>query len=333
MDQIRKKAALDAITRAQQSLSTLAEIINNPSAVKIEEPKAPEPAAPKPPSPQEKPAGKTRNLYANSLPLEDLGPTPDLSDADWPEAIPQNLIVEDKAEPEKQFRALQACGIMNNLGVKFEEAKVLDFGCGEGHITREIGNHAAKVVGYDITPNEKWVVKETDVCTYTEYFEQVQAQAPYDIIIAYDVLDHAVRLEPVELLKRCRAMLSDDGKVFVRFHPWTSRTGGHLYDQKNKAYAHLAITAAEYSNMMLTLPTELGSRYNIKVNRPRATYEGWIKDAGLQILETKAKSTKVEDYFDSLMDRIIGVTWAGKIPVEKAKKIMELQTLDYLLSK
>ena len=120
--------------------------------------------------------------------------------------------------------------------------------------------------------------------------------------------------------------------IFVRFHPWTSRDGGHLYDQLNKAFVHLVFTPDELAQMGVSV-TEAGAKANQRIVRPLATYNGWINKAGLIVKERTAKTAEVEPFFEELLPRINEVSWGGKCELETITKIMQTESVDFVLEK
>jgi len=266
-------------------------------------------------------------------PKVELGPVPDYANDDWPKAIDSDLIV-GQGEIEKQFRATQ---IVELIGFLTKDLSVLDFGCGEGHVAHEISQTANKVVGFDKKRYESWdEIVGSNLFFITDY-NIIKQHAPYDLIILYDVVDHMLG-DHALTLKRLGQLLNSDGKIFIRTHPWTSRHGSHLYEKINKAYLHLAVTPDEVSDIpwdtgVSTLATSAPGEveYTHKIARPMGAYESWFKHANLEIVSKDVQHGTVEEFFDELLDRIIEITWNGKIDKETAKKIMSIEFIDYVL--
>jgi 2-polyprenyl-3-methyl-5-hydroxy-6-metoxy-1,4-benzoquinol methylase len=256
-----------------------------------------------------------------SIPEAELGPIPDYTDDDWPKAIDSDFIV-GQGEIEKQFRATQ---IVESIEFVTKDLSVLDFGCGEGHVAHEISQTANKVVGFDKERYESWDAKIADNLFFITDHNIIKSHAPYDLIILYDVIDHMLG-DHALTLKRLGQLLNDDGKIFIRAHPWTSRHGSHLYEKINKAYLHLIVTPDEVSDI------PWGEvEYTHKIVRPMGAYESWFKHANLEIISKDVQHGAIEEFFDELLDRIIKITWNGKIDRETAKKIMSIEFIDYVL--
>ncbi len=317
MDKQTTDLALATLDRLEGSIKTLKSLLTG---------KPPETEKP-PKSTDKKPESrKSKFQIAQSLPTDQLSPLPDINNDNWPQAVLPHLIISDKhpdATIKKQFRAVQMIGLM---GVP-TGARILDCGCGEGHVANEMANNN-EVIGYDITSSPIWNTLDRFNLTFTTSREIVTARKPFDFITLYDVIDHLEGVSPEEFLSWIISLLSENGKVFVRCHPWTSAHGGHLYETMNKAYIHLALTADEIAQAGLQpLP-------NLKIVRPLATYDKLIENAGFVINNRKGYSDPVPKYFSGeLLDRIVNVTWRGAIDHETALKIMSNQFIDYTLSR
>jgi 2-polyprenyl-3-methyl-5-hydroxy-6-metoxy-1,4-benzoquinol methylase len=323
MDQAKREALKLTIERLENSIITLREIIgiNFPSKVAV---------------PQKQHVVKSKKNVASSLPANFLSPTPDHKDENWPQAMHPHLILTDKGDVEKQFRALQIANLIRQFGIDIEDQRILDVGCGEGHITAQLAIWAKDVIGYDISSSFNWDNRQIADFFGTVNFSSnpafVENQDSFDVVILFDVLDHIIRMEPTSLLQWCADRLSEDGKIFIRFHPWSSRHGGHIYDKLNKAFAHLVYTSDELAKLGIII-TEPGAKTNQKIIKPLATYEKWIKNSGLVSVNRKLNVTKIEPYVEKLLPRINEVSWAGRGDLEKILKIIKIDSVDYILAK
>ncbi len=268
---------------------------------------------------------KAPNLSAFSVSAAELGPMPDYKLSDWPEAIDQKMIIKKDNKAEQKFRALQ---IINHVREPLKDKKVLDIGCGNGYVAAE-ASHAAKfVLGYDIQEDPMWSDHKTNNLKLTTNIEHIKEHGPFDLIILYDVLDHVVATTPLDIIQMAGEALSEDGCIFVRTHPWTSRTGGHIYEQHNKAYVHLILTPDEMAREGIEIEP------NTKIIRPMAAYELWFGEANLLVADRKSKTNLVENYFsDTIIDRIVKINWGNKIDFDTARKIMGNHFIDYKLKK
>jgi len=210
----------------------------------------------------------------------------------WPQAVFQVQIADENSEKDKDERAES---IVETLLPSLVGKKFLDFGCGEGHIANYASKSADLSVGYDIVKNQKsrfcWE-SEGDKVLLTTDIEKARAKGLFDLILLYDVLDHAQESTPQEILNLARSMLADDGKIYLRTHPWTSRHGGHAYRKINKAFVHLVFTEDE----LLQLGIEL--ECNLKVKAPVSTCKSWLKESGLKnSIDPELDRQEVETFF------------------------------------
>lgn len=324
-DKAQNDLMLQTITNIEAQLKVLRSCLSAPAGQLTSE-KAPagKSANKSDGNPEAKRNGKRRFVTAESLPANQLGPIPDYTATDWPMAAPEQMIVRSDSEEAKRFRAMQIIAL---LGMALQGKTVLDCGCGDGFVANELGNQT-KSVGYDIAVSPIWDRLTTPNVSYSTD-KSVIEKNKYDVIILYDVIDHLEREDPITFLEWLASLLAPNGQIFVRAHPWTSRTGGHLYEQTNKAFLHLALTPDELVKEGLKLP------YNLKLIRPMASYELMFRGANLTIEARKATTEPVEQFFsDSILDRIIKTTWKGAMAdKESYLKIMANSFIDYRLSR
>lgn len=191
----------------------------------------------------------------------------------WPAAVYPHLILDD--DESSQIERAEVV-IEQMLGNSIIGKKFLDFGCGEGFVPHVASKSASMAVGYDID-EVKWErFRTTDSFMLTSDFQTAARQGPYDAILLFDVLDHVIDEDPVAILKDLREILKDDGTMYIRFHPWTSRHATHVYKTINKAYAHMLFSEDELREMgAMPLPCR-------KIIHPIITYEEWFTKAGLK---------------------------------------------------
>ncbi len=264
-------------------------------------------------------------VLAESLPEHELGPIPNWESDDWPEAIPEYLIVRmDAPDAEKRFRAIQ---IVSMLDHDLTGLRCLDLGCGTGHIAVEMASKAHSVVGYDIVPQKSWSKFQNSPVFFTSSKEDGFGE-PFDFIFCYDVIDHLEREQPYEFMTWAASLLDSNGTMIVRAHPWTSRHGSHSYEVVNKAYIHLALTPQELIN------NEIPIDCSLRLVRPLASYEAIFKKAGLKVVNKNTATVDLEPFFDdAIIERINKINWRGNISLEITRKIMVTQFIDYQLER
>ena len=199
-----------------------------------------------------------------------------LNSNEWPQAVYTTQIADENSDKDKRERAE---GIIDIILPPVDGKKFLDFGCGEGHVVACVAGTASVSVGYDIVQDSKsgfdWNNESGNFFLTTD-FDSVKNKGPYDIILIYDVLDHAQESTPKEILLKAASVLAEGGKIYLRTHPWCSRHGGHAYRKINKAFVHLVFTEEELRSMGVDFIP------NMRVMKPIDTYNSWIKDAGLK---------------------------------------------------
>lgn len=208
----------------------------------------------------------------------------------WPQAIDKNLICQQDSEIDKISRAE---GILELLVEKdLTGKKFLDFGCGEGHVAyKAMAQEPLVSVGYDIDVYDSWSKFNGDRLIFTSDFEEVKNNAPYDIVLIYDVIDHMDKNQSIQILKNIRDLLSDNGTIYLRTHPFCSRHATHLYHSINKAFIHLVFNVSELQEMGYEAPE------TAKIVFPIAQYGEIIKQAGLAISHSNIIREKVEPFF------------------------------------
>ena len=237
----------------------------------------------------------------------------------WPEATPQFLICND-TEDDKNERAE---GIMDFIESNLAGIKLLDFGCGEGHVVKYASQTALKAVGYDLKQTGNLVWEDNSSYLLTTDLTKVVNEGPYNLIILYDVLDHVE--DPVSVLRTVKSLCTDETKLFIRFHTFMSRHGTHLYRQYNKAWLQVFFSDEELLKM--------GLKNDIKqiVYYPLHTQRKWITEAGLKIKSEDVIKTTVEDIFKTEQ-------FKARLPKEfKGKEFPEWQMSqifnDYIVGK
>jgi len=248
------------------------------------------------------------------------------SDA-WPEAVFSLQIADETSESDKAERAE---GIADILLPPFSGKKFLDFGCGEGHVAKYVSGEASVSVGYDIVRAESklsWGNKKEKLLLTTD-FEKVVSEGPYDIVMIYDVLDHS-SIDPSEVLAKAKSVLAEDGKIYLRCHPWTGRHGGHAYRKINKAFVHLVFGEDELEEMGVNLER------NRKILFPISTYNKAIEEAGLvRESEPEVDTQEVETFFEEnpiVKSRILKAFGLDEWTAEKPVFQMSQCFLDYVL--
>jgi len=244
----------------------------------------------------------------------------------WPEAVNPNLICDMNSEKDKVERARGIIELM--IEEDLNGLKFLDYGCGEGYcVSMATGYKTKASLGYDLKASPEW--KQGNSFTLTTDFNVIKANAPYDIILLFDVLDHLKDETPVSVLRKLKDLLADKGKIYMRVHPYISRHGTHLYHSLNKAYAHLVFTESELKELLVTEPEH--QEESIGVLYPIRSYGEFVDQSGLKVVNRRDLTERVEPFFKipRIAQRIMQNTQFGDFPEFQ----MSLQFIDYILEK
>jgi len=237
-----------------------------------------------------------------------------LMSENWPLAIADDRICNTENKQKDR-----ANGIVNLFISEYlKDKRFLDFGCGDGFVVEAAQvNEASFSIGYDIKNNLSDNV--------TNDWNLVVENSPYDIVLLHDVLDHIEICNPIEALLKVKSVLSPDGRIYVRNHPWSSRHGGHLYLHKNLAFLHLVMDEVE-----LTRVGGLEAEYNIKVITPLDTYRHWFDETGFKIDSEMVISSPIEDFFKNTpcISSRLSKLWPEGNPYEH----MKIDFVEYVLS-
>ncbi len=243
----------------------------------------------------------------------------------WPEAVNPNLICQHAEESDKLERGKGIIDLM--VEEDLSNLKFLDFGCGEGQCSLASTEHSTAIsVGYDVKKFDTWDRYLHDKLLFTTDFDKVIEEGPYDVIIIFDVLDHAKVEDPTAILKKAKSVLAPEGAIYMRCHPFISRHGTHLYHELNKAFAHLVFTPSE---LEMLVPEPKWTEDSIGVTFPIKTYGEFITNAGLNILSRREVTERVESFFKipKIAERIMRNTSMPSFPEFQ----MGIQFIDYKL--
>lgn len=247
----------------------------------------------------------------------------------WPEAVNPHLICNPNVDEDKQERARGIIELMIEEDLK--GLKFLDFGCGEGHcaaISTEYGTVVS--VGYDIVEHPHWKTfsanEKQQTAKLTTNFEEVRQSGPYDVILLFDVIDHLQQENVLSVINKLKSVLTENGKIYARIHPYMSRHATHLYHTLNKAYMHLVFTEEELHTIVASNEHAISST---KVIDPLTDYATAIETVGLRVISKREIVERVEPFFKipKIAERIIKNTGVHEFP----ERLMSMQFIDAVL--
>lgn len=243
----------------------------------------------------------------------------DIDDPDWPVALPEGVIVVN--DSQKWARA-------STIFTKFEtmQGPVLDFGCGEGYTTVFLRDQNIKVTGYDRVSSEKWSRISASDDVFTNDWETIKENGPYKSVMLHDVIDHVEGETIEEVLSKIDSVLDENGRVYVMAHPYSSRHGGHLYTEKNKAYLHLLLEDEEIAEDFPDAP------FNQQIIKPQGQYQKYFTDQ-FTIIDKKVVPQNLEPWVIENLVPEIKKRWFGTLDQSKVEKILQIGGIYYTLGK
>lgn len=239
----------------------------------------------------------------------------------WPVAASSHLIVNTADDVQHRARSIVRSFMKLQNGVKF-----LDFGCGDGSVCEHASQIAKSTFGYDIKFSEKWA-NIPAVCTVD--YEKICESSPFDIILLYDVIDHMTKDQANLALAKLKILCSDKTRIYVRCHPWTSITGGHVYKKLNRAYAHLFLS----DNKLLKYQSE----YVNPITNPVATYEDLWANNAYEVIDFKIHRTNLSPEIMNIIDDQDTLNFLSKStkPIKgnrsKVLNLLSIEFIDYIL--
>lgn len=135
-----------------------------------------------------------------------------------------------------QWRSTKAQSILRELEhlAPFENAHVLDIGCGFGVLTHALLEKGARVTATEVNPEiyqlaKEHIGKHPDCKIVKVSNEHLPGgKASYDWVMVVDTIEHVSK--PSLLVKEIKRVLKPKGLVYVEFTPYYSIVGHHLYD-------------------------------------------------------------------------------------------------------
>lgn len=211
--------------------------------------------------------------------------------SEWPKAT--DLLY--KTQEDKKYHGQAIIELL----IEEINGKFLDIRCGEGYATAYASKYAKIAVGYDIQEYNWEVHSQNNQFILTTNYNDVVAHFPYQVILAFDILDHCKNQK--QFLQKIYKILDKKGLLYLRTHPWQSRHATH--DHRNLAYIHLYQESYQESNGIYHAKKET---YNL------------LGECGFSIIKKREIHEEIEPFFND------------KISIEKPQT---LQYIDYILEK
>ena len=118
---------------------------------------------------------------------------------------------------QKDVRARYTTDLLEQAGVMENASRMLDYGCGEGSLLRELASRHPHLAREAVEPGETFraFAREYGSCIVFPDLESLQAesQGNFDLIVVNHVLEHV--MQPSQLLASLGELLSDTGQIYI----------------------------------------------------------------------------------------------------------------------
>jgi SAM-dependent methyltransferase len=124
--------------------------------------------------------------------------------------------------------------------------KLLDIGCGWGGSTVAFQKRGCICEGFDLSNHQLNIAKKFDKNNNINFFiddicNPKKVKGKFDIILLRDVMEYVK--QPLKVLINAKALLKDNGILYITFPPWYSPYGGNQHHPKSitkfMPYVHL----------------------------------------------------------------------------------------------
>jgi len=189
--------------------------------------------------------------------------------------------------------------------------RVLEIGCGAGHLTRLLSNRRCIVHGVDPNPGSM-ARSQADACFGGELRKTAELVAGqrYDRIILADILEHLE--EPEELLRTLRPLLSDGGRVLAS-------TGN---------VAHWFVRLSLLAGRFHYTPRGILDSTHLRLYTPDS-FAQLLFDSGYRVVERDVAVLPIEELHSVLSDGIVadGLRKAAYLASQALPGLMAYQTI------
>jgi len=118
-------------------------------------------------------------------------------------------------------RAAFVIKTLSNFLLKGDSLKLLDIGCAEGTLLKRFGETMPALKRFGLEPNPRFAKFASDfsgadvsAMDFESYYKKAQSEnLKFDVITLTHVMEHFLR--PIETLEKIRALLTDDGLIYI----------------------------------------------------------------------------------------------------------------------
>lgn len=244
-----------------------------------------------------------------------------LNQPQWPACLDQFDQMSMNTHGAKIIRSIEIASMVPTID---NDSKILDFGCGEGYLTSVMRRFGKKIIGYDKVEYESWTKCFDKKHLYND-LSSIDANKPFKLIIGFDTIDHMSLEELLAAFTFFRKVLHDNGYIYLRCHPFSSRHGRHLL--YNKSFIHLVLNSGELKMNNIDIGND------IKVIKPLNFYDDFFKLVSFKVKSKLIHNSIVEDFVVSnLLEKIKINHYNLHDDYETIKANMAVDFIDYLLS-
>ncbi|MCT7965938.1 class I SAM-dependent methyltransferase [Laspinema sp. D1] len=129
-------------------------------------------------------------------------------------------------------RNLEMIDYLLNQGYLNTQAKVLDLGCGEGHIAQTFSDRKFDVTCVELSSSARKILDQRGLVNYPTT-QDIPPDIRFDLILMIEVIEHLK--SPVSVIKEAKNRLTDKGIIFVTT-PCADGLKARLFPEKSEAY-------------------------------------------------------------------------------------------------
>jgi SAM-dependent methyltransferase len=186
-----------------------------------------------------------------------------------------------------------------------EGKRVLDFGCGRGHLAVGLARRGAVVTAVDIQARllekARRLAGDLPIC----FAETVPSDQRFDIVVSINAMEHYS--DPLGVLRTMRSHLVTRGRILMTFCPtWLAPYGAHMHFFTRVPWVHLIFPEDVVMRARSRFMNDGATRYEeVEGGLNRMTVRRFrevVRESGLR--------------FDSLrIDYVKGQSWASGVPL------------------
>ena len=239
-----------------------------------------------------------------------------LSDPTWSPALSNFELMAQQKHGAKVIKYIELAAMLPRVAPK---SHILDYMCGEGYLTAALKRFGCNVKGYDKNQNISW--ERLGRANYVSELGNINSN--FRLIILFDVLDNLELSDVIKILGDLKVLLELEGRIFIRFNPFSSRFGGR--QSVNKSHIHLMLSPTELNQFNIKLSSGL------KVVKPSFFYDELLKILGYKIIQRTVSLNPIDDFVYKNIDRIKYLHYSDDITTPQISEEISIEAIDYLI--